>query len=543
MNIMVQGLGYNGIVFSTDKNGGFGGFSASEEFQSPPPLFDSVNSQSNVCYQSSEEVVSKRIRLSPEFNLQEEEINSSEQSSPLGLTLRKTPSFLNFLEMKLSQSKKSNCSTQIDDFLSQPMPEKLKASNFPASLLRIGFWERISRHEGDLVAKCYYAKRKLVWEVLEGALKSKIEIQWTDILAIRAIIRDNEPGILEIELNQPPLFFQETIPQPRKHTLWKQGSDFTGGQAPICRRHYVMFPPGALDKHYEKLLQCDQRLLMLSQRPFPSQESPYFHSNIYRFTEFSIGFNGRYPAASPEGTGLQHEFANFPAHLVLQPHVQNFKPMPRSPLSAMHSDSPMSVMDFSHMEERARNYTFENPGTGYWGNEGGINIPTQESSAIALAANGNTTSLCQNYNVLNHGEVERLYTQSTGRLMDIAKYLLDDSQGVCSDERKRLETESSLIELQGVKPIATNHVEYAHENDHLKLDSTEQSGVDNEQLCPNSISWLPLLDPQGSMMTYPNIFSEQIEEEFAALDSTQEIVFPQSLRQIQRNCIWINQPY
>lgn len=43
-----------------------------------------------------------------------------------------------------------------------------------------------SRYEGDLVAKCYFAKHKLVWEVLDGALKNKIEIQWSDIVAIKA---------------------------------------------------------------------------------------------------------------------------------------------------------------------------------------------------------------------------------------------------------------------------------------------------------------------------------------------------------------------
>lgn len=43
-----------------------------------------------------------------------------------------------------------------------------------------------SKYEGDLVAKCYFAKHKLVWEVLDGALKNKIEIQWSDIVAIKA---------------------------------------------------------------------------------------------------------------------------------------------------------------------------------------------------------------------------------------------------------------------------------------------------------------------------------------------------------------------
>lgn len=50
------------------------------------------------------------------------------------------------------------------------------------------------------MAKCYYAKKKLVWEIMKESLKSKIEIQWSDILAIRASTVANQPGILEIEV-------------------------------------------------------------------------------------------------------------------------------------------------------------------------------------------------------------------------------------------------------------------------------------------------------------------------------------------------------
>jgi hypothetical protein len=56
-----------------------------------------------------------------------------------------------------------------------------------------------SRYDGDLVAKCYYAKRKLVWEVLESSLKSKMEVQWSDISGIRASFPEDEPAILDIE--------------------------------------------------------------------------------------------------------------------------------------------------------------------------------------------------------------------------------------------------------------------------------------------------------------------------------------------------------
>lgn len=60
----------------------------------------------------------------------------------------------------------------------------------------------MAKHEGDLVAKCYFAKRKLVWEVLEDGLKSKIEIQWSDISAIKADFCENQPGILGVEVIQ-----------------------------------------------------------------------------------------------------------------------------------------------------------------------------------------------------------------------------------------------------------------------------------------------------------------------------------------------------
>lgn len=57
-----------------------------------------------------------------------------------------------------------------------------------------------SRYEGDLVAKCYFAKHKLVWEVLEQGLKSKIEIQWSDIMSLKAKFPEDEPGTLTISV-------------------------------------------------------------------------------------------------------------------------------------------------------------------------------------------------------------------------------------------------------------------------------------------------------------------------------------------------------
>ncbi|KAK9102002.1 hypothetical protein Sjap_019256 [Stephania japonica] len=60
--------------------------------------------------------------------------------------------------------------------------------------------KRESKNDGDLVAKCYYAKRKLVWEMLDGGLKNKIEINWSEITAIKAVFPKNQPSVLEIQV-------------------------------------------------------------------------------------------------------------------------------------------------------------------------------------------------------------------------------------------------------------------------------------------------------------------------------------------------------
>lgn len=57
------------------------------------------------------------------------------------------------------------------------------------------------------MAKCYFAKHKLVWEVLDGELKNKIEIQWSDIIAIKANYPDDGPGTLDVVVSLLPQVF------------------------------------------------------------------------------------------------------------------------------------------------------------------------------------------------------------------------------------------------------------------------------------------------------------------------------------------------
>ncbi|CAH8352851.1 unnamed protein product [Eruca vesicaria subsp. sativa] len=219
--------------------------------------------------------------------------NPLDEPSPLGLSLRKSPSLLDLIQMRLTQKaadavgggsgvkKESKCITaaaaaSAGGTLAPGSIEKLKASNFPATVLKIGNWEYKSRYEGDLVAKCYFAKHKLVWEVLEQGLKSKIEIQWSDIWDLKANCPEDGPGTLTLVLARQPLFFRETNPQPRKHTLWQATSDFTDGQASMYRQHFLQCAQGIMNKHFEKLVQCDHRLYHLSREPEIKMDSPYF---------------------------------------------------------------------------------------------------------------------------------------------------------------------------------------------------------------------------------------------------------------------------
>ncbi|CAA2972484.1 Hypothetical predicted protein [Olea europaea subsp. europaea] len=477
---MVEGIAFwneNCVEFST------------EEFQNYP-LVDFVNQENDeedsgiLGFEQCS--ISKRMRLSPEFTPQEGDVDSCEDSSPLGLKLRKTPSFMNLLEKKLSQWRKEDCSSESNPRLGQHSPktkcsEKLKATNFPAILLRIGNWQWISEHEGDLTAKLYYAKHKMVWEVLGGALKSKIEIQWSDITAIRAIIRDNVSGILQIELNKPPLFFGETNPQPRKHTLWHQTLDFTGGQASIFR-HYVSFAPGMLDKHYEKLLQCDQRLFSLSQKPFPSQESPYFDSVVYGCSQSFFTLNGYQSEFDPR-MQYSHQTHRAPS---ITGKIEDFEIMTRSPIKLISSD------------EKARNYRFLNERQRVC-NEG-ENVAWDESQANYVFSPLNSMS----------AEDVGVFSLNTSVLNEIENHLLGDHQFVGSNEGAFFTSVKLMCPL--IEPLDVNPINASFANQ-LDIDYQSTDIQVNHDTFENPVLFGLYSDPMNSL-------SHQDSSESVKMEST-----------------------
>jgi hypothetical protein len=78
--------------------------------------------------------------------------NVLDEPSPLGLRLKKSPSLLDLIQMRLSQASDAGQSS-MENWKSEPSKkkdiksgvpaagERLKASNFPATILRIGTWE------------------------------------------------------------------------------------------------------------------------------------------------------------------------------------------------------------------------------------------------------------------------------------------------------------------------------------------------------------------------------------------------------------------
>ncbi|KAG5227792.1 Homeobox protein [Salix suchowensis] len=360
--------------------------------------------------------------------------NRMEEPSPIGLTLKKSQSFLDLIQMKLSQQNTSNA--MLSKKPGSAAADKIKASNFTASLLKIGSWECKSRYEGDLVAKCYFAKHKLVWEVLDGGLKNKIEIQWSDIVAIKANLPDDGPETLDVVLARQPLFFRETNPQPRKHTLWQATSDFTGGQASIHRRHFLQCPQGFMGKHYEKLIQCDPRLNFLSQQLEIILESPYFVQRVSAFSDLH-----------ESGKGLDSEVEDRTAVFALQEAGPPSGVLSSSlnnegqsltcqyPENISQQTSTALVMETRAFEETRSNRTGEQK---LPSNCDQIKVPRFHPS-ISMSNLVNHIGHCiseqmiSGNSILSGGDIK-----SSDILDEITQYLLGDSQVMSASDEKSL---------------------------------------------------------------------------------------------------------
>ncbi|KAI3671484.1 hypothetical protein L1987_87222 [Smallanthus sonchifolius] len=402
------------------------------------------------------------------------QFNPLDEPSPLGLRLRKTPSLLDLIQMRLSEGNASSKAVvhAKKDCKATTATDKLKASNFPASLLKIGTWEYTSKHEGDLVAKCYFAKHKLVWEVLDGGLKNKIEIQWSDITALKATYPDDGPGTLDIVLTRQPLFFRETNPQPRKHTLWQATSDFTGGQASLHRRHILHCPQGLLGKHYEKLIQCDHRLNFLSQQIESALDSPYFETRRSVLDEPNESIEHTLSSEGPSTVDLRGTSSSGGQSSSCRSEFHDPSGGPSEFLR--ETPSPSSVMDTSASEEMRSTEIKELKGM-----VPGLHPSMSMSDLVDHIENRITKNRTPgDHHPLSHEEQESLHI-----LEDISRCLFNDSQHTSStsDEKSIMSRVNSLCCLLQKDPTTAHDLkgETETDSDYEKLVAEKGSDESN----------------------------------------------------------------
>ncbi|KAK1549441.1 hypothetical protein Q3G72_002180 [Acer saccharum] len=428
--------------------------------------------------------------------------NPLDEPSPLGLRLRKSPSLLDLIQMRLSQGgtaltgeggvatmqsetpdpvikKESKATAALSS------TDKLKASNFPASILRIGLWEYKSRYEGDLVAKCYFAKHKLVWEVLEGGLKSKIEIQWSDIMALKANMPEDGPGTLNVALARQPLFFRETNPQPRKHTLWQATADFTEGQASIHRQHFMQCPQGLLNKHFEKLIQCDMRLNFLSRQPEIILDSPYFEPRG-SVCEDPDEFKGDHLETAKGSTISGFQNMSSPAAA----HSSSFEVEKGEPsgIGSEHmsreAPSPSSVMD-SRAIEGSGICEVDSKGTKNWDQ---IKLPGIHPS-MSMSDLMNHIGHCISEQMTSGNQpLSKEGPDCHEILEDIAQYLLSDTQlTTASDEKSLMSRVNSLCCLLQKEPGTAQNLQVNGETSDGRLDD----GIGSNAQLNNTFELMP----------------------------------------------------
>ncbi|KAM7252671.1 hypothetical protein ACFE04_008180 [Oxalis oulophora] len=425
------------------------------------------------------------------LSISHSQYNPLDEPSPLGLRLRKSPSLLDLIQMRLSQGSAPSNSNKVDLVGAVKVEgnkaggtiDKLKASNFPASILRIGRWEYKSRYEGDLVAKCYFAKHKLVWEVLDGGLKSKIEVQWSDIMGLKANIPENGPATLNVVLSRQPLFFRETNPQPRKHTLWQGTSDFTDGQASLHRQHFLQCPNGMLNKHFEKLIQCDLRLNYLSHQPETVLDSPYFESRPSLFEDPNESSGPDQPGKMPAVCGFQ----------VLSPHTAAHSSSfeidngdPSSMTSSRDAPSPSSVMDSRATEGSGIFEAVDSKGARNWDN---IKVPGLHPSMSMTDLMNHIGSEMTARNPSLSGECDNI-------LEDIAQYLLSDTQfttAATSDDKCLMSRVNSLCCLLQKDPTPQANGESSsqgpNDGNEIQLNPTSLSTIrDDKSKAPEGMS-------------------------------------------------------
>ncbi|KAL2936445.1 Cytosolic phospholipase A2 beta [Bienertia sinuspersici] len=267
-------------------------------------------------------------------------------------------------------------------------------------------------------------------------------------MGLKADFQDDAPATLVVVLARQPLFFRETNPQPRKHTLWQATADFTDGQASLHRKHFLQVPHGLLNKHFEKLIQCDMRLNFLSQQPEITLDSPYFESqpSVFDSTEsinhcldqsetsrgpsVSIFEDVGTPVSQSSSMSIKHEDA-----------LQG-----TSDILSREATSPSSVMDMRVLEVSTSNQSGEVKGS----------KTVEELIMQGIRPSMSMTDLVNHIGNCISEQRSSEFPTSTEEgsdsrnkmLEDITQHLLGDIQFTpCSDEKSLMSRVNSLCSL------------------------------------------------------------------------------------------------
>ncbi|KAI4376776.1 hypothetical protein MLD38_014494 [Melastoma candidum] len=255
-------------------------------------------------------------------------------------------------------------------------------------------------------------------------------------MALKAYCPDDGPSTLKVVLSRQPLFFRETNPQPRKHTLWQATSDFTDGQASIHRQHFLECQEGLLAKHFEKLIQCDMRLGFLSRQPEIILDSPLFdpRPSVFEGLEEPKGLRFDNVESNELSKGADVHLSPLPGFLPSNNGHQDLVPVESDPSRHLHSSLLGNMGSEGVGMKAGRNWDQ-------------IKVPGLHPS-MSMSDLMNHIGQCISEQMGSGSSSLEDSTECRDLLEDIAQYLLSDSQvATASDEKSLMARVNSLCSL------------------------------------------------------------------------------------------------
>ncbi len=121
----------------------------------------------------------------------------------------------------------NNLQLGTDGILLDGNEHKLKYSNLPATVLKIGEYQKNSVFCGDLRACFNFQQKKFIWEIFaNSSLLFKIECKFSDVTGMNVETPPDGTSIITFELAVPPTFYHGYLTH-HKPINWISCPDFT----------------------------------------------------------------------------------------------------------------------------------------------------------------------------------------------------------------------------------------------------------------------------------------------------------------------------